>query len=282
MNSLPPPEPGLPSPETAPGPSQPGTQEWDRLLAPVQPQLRALHRMEVAATLAQGVTHEFNNLLLAIRGNVALLQMGEPLEPLVQRRLEQIEAAAARATELTRQFQALARPGSGKPALTSFAEVVREAVALAGLGTRRRVTFQLEEDGGPLPVLMDRSSAVRVLLALCLNAAEAMPEGGRVTLTTDTGSFAPGSGGRGGGAPGRTFVRCRIQDAGPGVDPEQQARFFSPFYTTKPAGRGTGLGLAMVRDAVEAEDGWLELASAPEAGTVVSVCLPMACTGLAP
>lgn len=260
----------------------PGTEAWTRLMDSVQPQLRALHRMEVAAAVAQGVTHEFNNLLMAIRGNVALLQMTESLDLTVTHRLDQIEAAAARATDLTRQFQGLVRSAEAKPALTSFAEALREAVALAGLVVRRRVTFQVQESGGPLPVLMDRAQAVQTVFALCLNAAESMPEGGTVTVATEAGAFAGGRSGVPAAPADRAHLRCRIRDAGPGLPPETQAKVFSPFFTTKPAGRGTGLGLAMARAAVEANEGWLELEAPEGGGTLVTLHLPLACSGLEP
>lgn len=271
-----------PAGSTATEEPRPGSEAWTRLMAAVQPQLRALHRMEVATALAQGVTHEFNNLLMAIRGNVALLQMTDSLDLTVTHRLEQIEAAAARATDLTRQLQGLVRPAEGKPALTGFAEVVREAVGLAGLVARRKVTFQLQESGGPLPVLMDRALALRTVLALCLNAAEAMPEGGPVTVTTEAGPFAqPRDGSRGTSAGGYGLC-CRIRDAGPGVSPEVRAKLFSPLYTTKDAPPGTGLGLAMAREAVEGNGGWLDLEASSGGGTTVSLHLPLACSGLQP
>lgn len=267
----------VPAPEAVPG-----TEAWNRLMDSVQPQLRALHRMEVAAAVAQGVTHEFNNLLMAIRGNVALLQMTESLDLTITHRLDQIEAAAARATELTRQFQGLVRPAEARPALTSFAEVVREAVALAGMVVRRRVTFRLQESGGPLPVLMDRAQAVQTVFALCLNAAESMSEGGEVTVSTEA---EPGGGVRSATPPteaARSYLCCRICDAGPGLPPETRAKVFSPLFTTKPAGRGTGLGLAMARAAVEANGGCLDLEVKEGSGTTVTFHLPLACSGLEP
>src|SRR4030095_3339965 len=171
---------------------EPGTEEWARLLPPIRPQLRALHRTEVVAAVAGGVTHEFNNLLLAIRGYVGLLLMSETLDQASRLRLEQIETAAPRATDLNRRFQILGRSAEGRPALIDFNDAAREAAGLARLGWGRKATFTFHSRTGPLPVVLGFTPARRTLLFLSFNAAEAIPEGGTVTVTTE--ALPPGAG----------------------------------------------------------------------------------------
>jgi signal transduction histidine kinase len=129
---------------------------------------------------------------------------------------------------------------------------------------------------------MDRAQAVQTVFALCLNAAEAMPEGGEVTVTTEPAALAHPRSAVPSTPLGRSYLRCRIRDAGPGLSQDTQAKVFSPLFTTKPAGRGTGLGLAMARAAVEANEGWLELAANEGGGTTITIHLPLACSGLEP
>jgi signal transduction histidine kinase len=231
--------------------------------------------------MAGGVSHEFNNLLLAIRGNAALLLMSEVLDPSTRTRLEQIESAAVRATELTRRFQTVTRSAEARPVLIDFKDAAREAVEWARLGSRRKITFALEAGPGPLPVLMDYTLATRTLLALCGNAAESMPDGGKVTVTLDTPPVSAIPSHRTEAA-GHTMLRCCIRDTGTGIAAESNPRLFSPFYTTKPGGRGTGLGLAMARETIESHEGWIELDSMPGSGTALTVFLPQACSQRAP
>jgi len=271
-------DPSPPASNPARAGVDPASDAWPQLLADVLPQLRALHRMEVVATTAGGVTHEFNNLLLAIRGNVGLLLMSECLDPSARTRLEQIETAAERATELTRRFQILARAAEGRPALIDFSDAAREAVDLAALVARRKVLFRIDTGPGPFPVLMDPALAVRTLLALCFNAAEAMPDGGMVSVALDTPS-ASGLATEHSRQPRptvETMLRVCVRDTGEGLPADATAHVFAPFFTTKAAGRGTGLGLALVREAVESHGGWIECDSAPGHGATFTVFLPLA------
>ena len=252
-----------------------GGAAWAEVLARVRPQLRALHRMETVAALAGGVTHEFNNLLLAIRGNAGLLLMADSLDPSSRGRLELIESAATRATELARRFQSLTRSNDAKPALIDFQDATREAVDLASLIARRKVTFKLESTDGPLPVLIDFTLAVRTLLALCFNAAEAMPDGGVVTVTVDVTSSPTNS-----GREALSMVRCCVRDHGPGrtTGPAEWATFL----TVAPRGQGTVLGLAIARETVEAHGGRVELETGPGKGTAITLYLPQACSPAGP
>lgn len=257
----------------------PGSAEWTHLLESAKPQLRTLHRMECIANVAVGVTHEFNNLLLAIRGNAGLLLLNESLDPAARARVEQLEEAAGRATELTRRFQGLARGGEARPALIDLNDAVAEAVELARLVWRRKIQFTLEPAPRPLPVLLDFAEAIRTVLALCGNAAEAMPDGGTVVIVTDAAPPTPAQAPRLRQAAGVMLAHVSVRDEGAGISPGTTPRLGSPLFTTKPDGRGTGLGLANVHETAQTHGGLLDIDSGgPGTGATVSVHLPLATT----
>ena len=263
-------------PETDLSPMLP---QRDALAGRFDAQLRQLQKMEVVGALTAGAAHDFNNLLLAVRGNVGLLLMDPKLDPATRARLDQVELAAARASELSQRLLAIGRACEPKIAVIDFNRVLHEASQLATCALRSRVAIDVLPAAEPPLVLMDFTAAVQMILTLCLNAGDAMPpksRGGRVTLSNEIAGLDAARAARAGCAPGDSFVCCRVADNGAGIPPELLSQIFAPFFTTKPAGQGTGMGLAMVQQAVQRAGGIVEVESVLDVGTTFQILLPLA------
>ncbi len=245
--------------------------------------LRQRQKMEAIGQLTGGIAHDFNNMLQGIGGGLELMQ-----RRLAQGRIEDAAAFVAhaqrsveRATALTQRLLSFARrqPLDPEPVnVDLLTEGLRELLGRT-VGPRARIVLRMHD--GVWPVLCDANQFESVLLSLCLNARDAMPGGGEVTLATrhvtlDRAEVA----GHEGALPG-DFVEIAVSDTGSGMSASVQARAFEPFFTTKPSGEGTGLGLSQVYGFVRQSCGVLELRSVEGEGTVVRICLPrhVAATG---
>ncbi len=246
--------------------------------------LRQRQKMEAIGQLTGGIAHDFNNMLQGIGGGLELMQrriaQGRPEDaaPFVAQAQQSVERAAA----LTHRLLSFARrqPLDPEPVnVDALAEGLRE---LLGRTVGPQVRIVLRMDGGAWPVLCDASQLEGVLLSLCLNARDAMPGGGDVTIATRQVTLGQAEvAGQEGASPGE-FVEIAVSDTGSGMSASVQARAFEPFFTTKPFGEGTGLGLSQVYGFVRQSCGVLELRSAEGEGTVVRLCLPRhAATGKA-
>jgi signal transduction histidine kinase/CheY-like chemotaxis protein len=233
-------------------------------------------RMESLGQLAGGVAHDFNNLLAVILNYTEFVRDALPGDSPVREDLEEVRRAAERAADLTRQLLIFARREVMKLELLDVNAVVAglEGMLRRTIGEHIELTTAL---AGPLPaVRADRGQLDQVLMNLALNARDAMPAGGRmvietadVTLDDECASFEPGV------VPGR-YVRLTVSDTGEGMSAEVAARALEPFFTTKPAGRGTGLGLATVYGIVTRVGGTVRIYSEVGHGTLVAVQLPVA------
>lgn len=241
----------------------------------VQNQLFQAQKLGTIGALTAGVAHDFNNLLLAIRGNVGLLAMDPNTTDEAHTRLEQIDSAASRAGDLSQQLLCFSRPSEEKIAVLDFNEVAREAAALTQRLLRGRITLELQPSAEPPKVQMDGTRASQVLLNLCINAHDAMPKGGRLTIVNDIVALSETQAGKVRRKPGEKFVRCSISDTGTGIPPELLPRIFNPFFTTKDKGKGTGLGLSIVHNVVSKAGGFIEVESTVGAGTTFRVHLPV-------
>ena len=257
------------------------TQELDRALAEQRraeeearvsaERLRHAQRMEAIGQLAGGVAHDFNNLLTAIIGSTRLLLRGtQPGDP-VRSGLEDVERAADRAASLTRQLLAFSRKQVLQPSVVDLNRIVRETETLLRHLIRADIRLVTELDLELAPVEADESQVEQVLVNLVVNGADAIRDGGTVTITTanDEVCNCPGAS----LPPGRCVV-LSVSDDGIGMDEETRERVFEPFFTTKELGRGTGLGLATVYGVVEQSGGMIEVESEPDAGTTFRIYLP--------
>ena len=230
----------------------------------LQAQLFQSQKMEAIGTLAGGIAHDFNNLLMGIQANISLIRLetdnGQPFA----QRLDRIERQIQTGASLTRQLLGYARKGKYRPMPLSLNPLVREALTAFGR-TRKELTihFDLQES---LPwIQADRGQMELVLLNLLINASDAMPDGGTVTVKTELVSLHSTEKQTLGLAPG-DYVHLQIADMGIGMDEKTQERIFEPFFTTKEMGRGTGLGMASVYGVVKNHNGAITVNSTPGEG----------------
>ena len=232
-------------------------------------QLRHAAQMEAVGRLAGGVAHDFNNLLTAISGYADLLLRRAPPEPITRYGTE-IKRAADAAAGLTRQLLAFSRKQVLQPRVVDLNAVMRDAERMLRrlIGEDIELTTRYAE--GPAPVRADPVQLEQVILNLAVNARDAMPEGGRLSIRTETGDVAPGRDHRLAGP----YVSLVVSDNGIGMEDEVRRHIFEPFFTTKPVGHGTGLGLATVYGIVTQSGGSVAVDSAPGAGTTFTVLFP--------
>jgi PAS domain S-box-containing protein len=241
----------------------------------VQNQLFQAQKMGTLGAMSAGVAHDFNNLLLAIRGNVGLALMDGKLAPELRTRLEQVEQAAARASDLTQQLLSFSRASEEKVTVLDFNQVIKDAADLAKRMLRSRVALKLQPTETPLKVQMDATRAAQVLINLCVNAHDAMPKGGTLTVTNALVDLSPTQWSRIKRKPNAQFMRSSVADTGTGIPPEVLPRIFNPFFTTKDKGKGTGLGLSIVHNVVSKAGGFIEVESKPGHGTTFHIYLPI-------
>jgi two-component system cell cycle sensor histidine kinase/response regulator CckA len=238
-------------------------------------QLRQKQKMEAIGHLAGGVAHDFNNLLTVINGCCELLRgtdgMPDDALPLV----EEVHKAGERAATLTRQLLAFSRKTVLQPTVVSLPALVTdfEKLLIRLIGEDIQLTTDFPAEGGLVRV--DPGQIEQILMNLVINARDAMPRGGRLTIGTrdvflDEDYVRQLSEVR----PGR-YVRLTVSDTGCGMDKSTLPRIFEPFFTTKPVGKGTGLGLAMVYGVVKASGGHVSVESEPGRGTTFHLFFPI-------
>ncbi|MEZ5099779.1 MAG: response regulator [Thermoleophilia bacterium] len=240
----------------------------------LEEELRQAQKLEALGRLAGGVAHDFNNLLTAIEGysEFALSRLADA-DSAAAGDIVEIRRAAERAGALTRQLLAFGKRQVLQPRVLDLNSVLNglERMLATLLGEKIQLRLQLEAGLGRIKV--DPVQLEQVILNLVVNARDAMPEGGRLTIATRTVEIDGEWGQRRDVAPGE-YVRLAVSDTGHGIDPVIQARIFEPFFTTKGDGRGTGLGLATVHGIVRQSGGDIELTSEVGNGTTFEVHLP--------
>ncbi len=240
-----------------------------------QQQLLQARKLEAIGRLAGGVAHDFNNLLTVIRNHVEFLRERFLTDADETEDVQAIAEAAERATRITRQLLAFGRRNEGRPELLDVNKVATELTRGIGRLVGEHVTIELRLDPLVGPVRADRAQLEQILLNLLVNARDAMPDGGKVTiqtrLTTEE-DLALTDLPR---LPSQ-FATLIVADTGVGMDEATRARLFEPFFTTKEPGQGTGLGLATVYGIVEKHGGHISVSSEPGRGTTFLIVLPTA------
>ena len=244
----------------------------------LEAQLRQSQKMEEIGTLAGGIAHDFNNLLGIILGHAYLLDKKVPHEGRERESIDAINTTVRRGTNLVRQLLTFARKSEGSFEPVGLAPTITELAAMLRETLPRQITILLDVAPDLPPVPADQNQIHQALLNLCLNARDAMPNGGTLTLgaqrTPPTPGPAPDS-------PGG-WVCLRVSDTGTGMDEQIRARLFEPFFTTKEPGKGTGLGLAVVYGIVRSHHGRIEVDTAPGKGSTFRIFLPAPDLPLAP
>jgi PAS domain S-box-containing protein len=244
------------------------TTERKRLKA----QLEQAQKMEAVGTLAGGIAHDFNNLLMSIQGNVSIMQMGmESTHPYYDR-LKNIEKQVHSGARLTSQLLGYARKGRYEVKPTNLNQLVRETCDTFGR-TKKEVTIQQDLAEDLFTVEADSGQIELVLLNLFVNAADAMPGGGHLTLKTMNTTHKDMAGKLYQPKPGN-YILLTVEDTGTGMDKDTIQRIFDPFFTTKERGRGTGFGLASAYGIIRGHGGYVDVESKEGHGTTFRIYLP--------
>ncbi|MGH9804980.1 MAG: PAS domain S-box protein, partial [Candidatus Acidiferrales bacterium] len=248
----------------------------------LEEQLRQSQKMEAVGRLAGGIAHDFNNLLMVIAGHGELLHDKLPKESPLLRHADEIRQTADRATALTRQLLAFSRRQVLQPRVLDLNSVVGDMESMLGrlIGEDIELVTRLNPELGR--VKADPSQLEQVLMNLVVNARDAMPEGGKLTLVTDNVQLDEAySNAHVAVKPGE-YVMLAVSDTGRGMEKEILAHAFEPFFTTKEKGKGTGLGLATAYGIVKQSGGNIWVYSEPGHGTTFKVYLPRVGQGAEP
>ena len=237
-------------------------------------QLAHAQKMESVGRLAGGVAHDFNNMLQAILGNVSLALGCVPPESPLRESLEEIQSCAQRSAELTRQLLAFARKQTVTPKVLDLNETIEGMLKLLRRLIGEHISLAWLPGKNLGLVRLDPSQVDQVLANLCVNARDALEDGGRVTIETDNIAFDESYTAHHPEALAGDYVRIVVSDNGCGMEPEVLAHVFEPFFTTKEVGHGTGLGLATVYGIITQNGGFIVADSKPGQGTCFEIHLP--------
>jgi len=241
----------------------------------LQQQLWHAQRLESIGTLAGGIAHNFNNLLTVILGYASLLLAQLRPDDPVRQPMQAIAQAAQQAAELTSQLLLFSRSSTAPPEVVNVNELVERLARFLQGSFDASIRIRTELAPDLKPVRLNAAHLEQAIMNLCVNARDAMPEGGELTLRTESVLLAPEHPRvRAGEVLSGEYVVVRVSDTGVGIAPEQIGRIFDPFYTTKEVGKGTGLGLAVVYGVVRDAGGFVDVESRLGQGTTFALCLP--------
>ena len=236
--------------------------------------VRQSQKLEAIGRLSGGLAHDFNNLLCVINGHTELLiEALQPGDPAI-RNVTQIQKAADSAAELTRQLLAFSRRQVFHPQVVDLNTIVTETKRLLGRLIDEHIEFYTALDPALGRVMVDPVQVEQVIINLVLNARDAMPQGGKLTIETSNLDLGEDYQSKLSHIPAGEYVLLALTDTGCGMDEETQSRIFEPFYTTKEMGKGTGLGLATVYGVVKQSGGFIWVYSEEGRGTTFKVYLP--------
>ncbi len=253
-----------------------------QLLRESEESLRQTRKMEAIGMLAGGIAHDFNNLLTVVLGNCELMLESDELESQAREFLGEIQTAGMRAASLTRQLLMFSRKRAPLPGLIDVRRQIRESCGMLKRVVGEQVVIETRIAPETYPIHMDPIELEQILLNLVVNARDAMPHGGNVTISTANVTLrARDVTHRQGVQPG-DYIVVSVADNGGGMDEKTRARIFEPFFTTKDPGRGTGMGLATVYGIVSRCRGFIDVESRLGSGTRFAIVLPRAAIGIAP
>lgn len=239
----------------------------------LEEQLLQSQKMDSLGTLAGGIAHDFNNLLSGILGYTSLILSSDLEDDRLRNRVETIDRSAQRAAELTQRLLAFSRSGAATDGPVEVNRIAQEVVDIISRTIDRSITVGADLAEG-LPVIRGEAGQIhQALLNLCINARDAMPEGGEITVSSGPADIKPGDKASK-QAPAGEYVVLEVADTGAGIPTGVQTSMFDPFFTTKPEGQGTGLGLSVVYGVARRHQGAIVVDSAPGRGTRFRLYLP--------
>ena len=244
----------------------------------MEDRLRQSEKLEAVGQLAGGIAHDFNNQLAGIIGYADLVRTDIDDDSPVALSVDSILVAARRAADLTSQLLAFARRGKNESAAVDIHQLVEEVASLLSRSVDKRITIERRLEAAPSHALGDPSQLQSAILNLAINARDAMPGGGTLTVATRIVAISAGDGdeedGRSAVPPG-DYLEVEVSDTGVGMDEETRQRIFEPFFTTKSKGKGTGMGLAAVYGTVRNHGGAIDVTSERGRGSTFRMLLPL-------
>jgi PAS domain S-box-containing protein len=248
----------------------------------LEEQLRHIQKMDAIGTLAGGIAHDFNNIIQAIMGYTTVLRDRIGDDAAGMEEIDAIERAGLRASELTTQLLGFARGGKYEVRPIDLNQVVEKIVSMIRHTFDRSIEIRTELVGGLSAIEGDAGQLEQTVLNLCINARDAMRNGGTLTLETRHETFSGDEEEDSEGAPRGKYVSLTLSDTGVGIPPENIPRIFEPFFTTKDPGKGSGMGLAMAYGIVKNHGGHMDVRSVPGGGATFRVLLPASPKELSP
>jgi PAS domain S-box-containing protein len=236
-------------------------------LQKVQKQLADSQRMDALGQLTGGVAHDFNNLLMIISGSLIHMRKAAEHDERLRRSVLAVEKAAERGASLTRQLLTFARRQSVTPEIIDFRERAQGVKDLLRTAVGKNIQVEMEVGSDTWPILVDLAEFETALVNLAINARDAMPSGGKLSMAVHNRHLEQGD-------HHGDFVIFEVYDEGEGIPPDVIAKVFEPFFTTKAIGKGTGLGLSQVHGFVHQAGGFLDLHSELGKGTRITLYLP--------
>ena len=240
----------------------------------LEEQLQQAQKMESIGVLAGGIAHDFNNLLQAIRGQAQLLMIENREDDPRTERIQAIDASVERGAKLVRQLLLFSRKSKPVRTRIDLNDLIAREIDIIERTIPKMVRISFEPDPELWPIMADSVQIEQLLLNLAINAADAMPEGGHLMLSTQNVAFPCPAGGSSRQAETDRYVRLRVTDTGCGIPEDIRKHIFEPFFSTKSPGKGTGLGLASVYGIVKAHDGEILCESELGKGTTFQIDFP--------
>lgn len=235
-------------------------------LEKMQQQLAESQKLDALGQLTGGVAHDFNNLLMIINGNIHTLKKASGGDPRAARALQAIEAASKRGAALTSQLLTFARRQRVNPQPINLAEQISAVGDILSTGVGGTIALFTNVDSNVWPVTVDVAEFETALVNLVINARDAMPDGGSITILAKNIRISDDA--------HTDYVAISVEDTGTGIPQDVIAKVFEPFFTTKPIGKGTGLGLSQVYGFAHQAGGTVSVSSVLGKGTIVTICLP--------
>lgn len=246
----------------------------------LEAQFLRTQRMESIGTLAGGIAHDLNNVLSPIVMGVELLKM-KVADEHSQKMLNTMAGSARRGSDMVKQVLTFARGQTGERTLVQIKHLIREMQKIAKETFPKNIEVQIDVDT-VRPILADATQLHQILLNLCVNARDAMPDGGGITISSKDVTLTQAQADKFVGAKPINYVLVKVTDTGTGIPPEIIDKIFEPFFTTKEIGKGTGLGLSTVISLIKSHGGFLDLQTQVGKGTTFNVYLPAAESGAVP